>query len=92
MRGFDCEFCKTRTQGHKRKETGADEVRLLGLDLHAETIAVAMAEPDNGEIRSLGMSRAGKNRCASWWKSCARQNNCRPVTKRGRRGMFCTAS
>jgi transposase len=27
--------------------------RFLGLDVHAETIAVAVAEP-NGEVRSLG--------------------------------------
>src|SRR2546426_4431514 len=30
------------------------KVRFLGLDVHAETIAVAMAEPD-GEVRSLGI-------------------------------------
>src|SRR5215510_14871269 len=30
------------------------KVRFLGLDVHAETIAVALAEPD-GEVRSLGM-------------------------------------
>src|SRR5271169_2081172 len=30
------------------------KVRFLGLDVHAETIAVAMAEPD-GEVRSLGV-------------------------------------
>src|SRR3989442_7934019 len=29
-------------------------LRYLGLDVHAETIAVAVAEPD-GEVRSLGM-------------------------------------
>ena len=29
------------------------KVRFLGLDVHAETIAVAMAEPD-GVVRSLG--------------------------------------
>ncbi len=28
-------------------------VRFVGLDVHAETIAVAVAEPD-GEVRSLG--------------------------------------
>ena len=33
--------------GHERKVT------ILGLDVHAETIAVAIAEPD-GEVRSLG--------------------------------------
>jgi hypothetical protein len=30
-----------------------EKLRFLGLDVHAETIAVAMAEPD-GEVRSLG--------------------------------------
>jgi transposase len=30
------------------------KVRFIGLDVHAETIAVAVAEP-NGEVRSLGM-------------------------------------
>ena len=30
------------------------KVRVLGLDVHAETIAVAIAEP-NGEERSLGI-------------------------------------
>ncbi len=30
-----------------------NKVRFLGLDVHAETIAVAIAEPD-GDVRSLG--------------------------------------
>ena len=30
------------------------KVRFWGLDVHADTIAVAVAEPD-GEVRSLGM-------------------------------------
>jgi hypothetical protein len=30
-----------------------EKVRFLGSDVHAETIAVAVAEPD-GEVRSLG--------------------------------------
>ena len=30
------------------------KIRFVGLDVHAETIAVAVAEPD-GEVRSLGM-------------------------------------
>jgi hypothetical protein len=31
-----------------------EKLRFLGLDVHAETIAVAVAEP-HGEVRSLGM-------------------------------------
>jgi hypothetical protein len=42
-------------QSHKRKGAGhlKEKLRCLGLDVHAETIAVAVAEPD-GEVRSLG--------------------------------------
>jgi len=41
-------------QSHKRRGPGHEnKVRFLGLDVHAETIAVAIAEPD-GEVRSLG--------------------------------------
>lgn len=32
-----------------------DATRFLGLDVHAETIAVALAEPGRGEVRSLGI-------------------------------------
>jgi transposase len=31
------------------------KVRFIGLDVHAGTISVAVAEPDNGEVRSLGV-------------------------------------
>jgi transposase len=45
----------TTTQSHKQKGTGSmKKVRFLGLDVHAETIAVAIAEP-SGEVRSLGI-------------------------------------
>jgi transposase len=37
------------------------KVRFLGLDIHAETIAVAVAEPD-GEVRSLGINSIIPNR------------------------------
>src|SRR5437762_5631211 len=37
-----------------RKEPVMRNVRYLGLDVHAETIAVAIAEP-NGEVRSVGV-------------------------------------
>lgn len=32
-----------------------DATRFVGLDVHAETIAVAVAEPGRGEVRSLGI-------------------------------------
>jgi transposase len=31
------------------------KIRFIGLDVHADTISVAIAEPDNGEVRSLGV-------------------------------------
>jgi transposase len=37
-----------------RKEPVMSKVRFVGLDVHAETITVAIAEP-NGEVRSLGV-------------------------------------
>src|SRR5882672_5593007 len=37
-----------------RKEPVMKNVRFIGLDVHAETIAVAVAEPD-GEVRSVGV-------------------------------------
>ena len=30
------------------------KIRFIGLDVHADSISVAIAEPDNGEVRSLG--------------------------------------
>src|SRR6266496_4401905 len=36
------------------KEPVMSKVRCVGLDVHAETIAVAVAEPD-GEVRSVGV-------------------------------------
>jgi hypothetical protein len=41
-------------QSHKRRGTGHEgKGTILGLDVHAETIAVTVAEPDD-EVRSLG--------------------------------------
>src|SRR5229473_8275366 len=37
-----------------RKEPVMKKVRFIGLDVHADTIAVAVAEPDS-EVRSLGV-------------------------------------
>lgn len=31
------------------------KIRFVGLDLHADTIAVALAEAGNGEVRLLGV-------------------------------------
>ena len=41
-------------QSHMRKEPVMSKVRFIGLDVHADTITVAVAEP-GGEVRSLGI-------------------------------------
>ena len=54
-RGLSCERPKDAqfraTSG--REPVMKEKLRFLGLDVHAETIAVAVAEPE-GEVRSLG--------------------------------------
>src|SRR6202171_5468991 len=52
QRGLRCEL-ETPTQSHMRKEPVMKRVRFIGLDVHADTIAVAVAEP-GGDVRSLG--------------------------------------
>jgi len=46
--------CNKQRRATSGKEPVYDEGTILGLDVHAETIAAAVAEPD-GEVRSLGM-------------------------------------
>src|SRR5271155_1642619 len=41
-------------QSHKRRSRSMKRIKFVGLDVHAETIAVAVAEQD-GEVRSLGV-------------------------------------
>ena len=41
------------------------DIRYVGFDVHAETIAVAVAEP-GGEVRSLGRFPTGRSRFGGW--------------------------
>src|SRR6266576_3128406 len=41
-------------QSHKRRSRSMKRIKFVGLDVHAETIAVAVAEQE-GEVRSLGV-------------------------------------
>ena len=41
------------------------KVRFIGLDVHADTIAVAIAEP-TGEVRSVGVIPIDRNRSERW--------------------------
>lgn len=45
---------KRSTQSHRRREPVLSTLRWVGLDVHAETIAVAVAEPD-GDVRAVGV-------------------------------------
>jgi transposase len=67
------------------------KIRFLGLDVHAATIAIAVAEP-NGEVRSVGVI---PNRVESIRKARAKlgpAKQLKPATKPVRPGMFCTGS
>jgi transposase len=49
-------IAKTVAQSHmRRRPVMRDATRFVGLDVHADTIAVAVAEPGRGEVRSLGI-------------------------------------
>jgi len=67
------------------------KVRFLGLDVHADTIAVAVAEPD-GEVRSLGIIPNREESVRKLVKKLGRPSNCRPVMRRGQPDTFCTGS
>ena len=69
-----------------------EKLRFLGLDVHAETIAVAVAEPD-GEVRSLGTianreDSIRKLHQEAWFARTV----CEPATKPVRQASYCTGS
>ena len=67
------------------------KVRFLGLDVHAETIAVAVAEQD-GEVRSLGVIPNRAESVRKLIRKLCAGSICEPATKRDRRAMFCISS
>jgi hypothetical protein len=63
----------------------------LGLDVHAETIAVAVAEQD-GEVRSLGVIANRAESVRKLIRKLGAAEQLRAVTKRDRRATFCIGS
>ena len=63
----------------------------MGLDVHAETIAVAVAEQD-GEVRSLGVIPNRAESVRKLIRKLGAGSLCEPVTKRARRATFCIGS
>lgn len=62
-------------------------VRCVGLDVHAETIAVAVAEPD-GEVRSLGVTPISAARqCPPHRTPAVSRSNPAPGNGKGRSGL-----
>jgi len=66
-------------------------VRFVGLDVHAETIAVAVAEAD-GEVRSLGVIPNRVESIAAWSVSLASPSNCGGATRRDLPATCCTGN
>jgi hypothetical protein len=68
-----------------------EKLRFLGMDVHAETIAAAIAEPD-GEVRSLGTIPNRMESVRKLLKKLGPVRSCGFVMKRGRLAMCCTGS
>ena len=87
-RGLSCERPKGRAvQSHKRKEPVMKaKLRFLGMDVHAETIAAAIAER-MARCEVLAPFRTGWSRYASSSRSLAQCRSCGSAMKPGRLAM-----
>ena len=68
-----------------------EKLRFLGLDVHAETIAVAVAE-SNGETRSLGTIANREDSIRKFIKKLGSPEQLRACYEAGRQGSYCTGS
>ena len=67
------------------------DIRFLGLDVHAATIAVAVAEP-NGEVRSLGIIPNREESLRKLLRKIGSASALRVVTRRDPAGTFSIGS
>ena len=66
-------------------------IKFVGLDVHAETITVAVAEQE-GEIRSLGVIPNREESIRKLVKKLRQWSSCGSVMKRVPPGMLCTGN
>ena len=67
------------------------KIRFVGLDVHADTIAVAIAEPGGG-VRSLGVIPSREESVRRLVRKLGDIRHCEPVMKLGPLDMCCTGS
>ena len=66
-------------------------IKSIGMDVHRDSIAVAIADSTGGEARFLGEVVPTAEGCADWSIGLSRRvPSCRSATKRGRVDMGCT--
>ena len=83
---------RNTVQSHKRRGTGHEgKATFFGFDVHAETIAVAVAEPD-GEVRSLGTIANREEAIRKLVKKLGPPEPLRACYEAGPTGMCCIGS
>ncbi len=66
-------------------------IKFVGLDVHVETIAVAVAEQD-GEVRTLGGIPSREESIRKWSRNWDLWSSCVSAMRRAQRVTLCTGS